>query len=106
MCTFQAATRPFALFREKRANGIIRYGNKRVNHLHAPGACLHDSSPTSNEEPGDRLFFILYKETLGHHMLDEKAHLSPKVWKPFLHSMIFFGRELARIPARMAEVGL
>ena len=49
---------------------------------------------------GNRAFFLLYIETLGHHMLDEEAHLSPKVWKPSL-THDFFRPRTARIPARM-----
>lgn len=38
-------------------------------------------------------------------MLDVKAHLSPKVWKPsFTHD--FFGRERREFPRGWAEVGL
>ena len=38
-------------------------------------------------------------------MLDEKAHISPKVWKP-PSLMIFFGRERREFPRGWAEVGL
>ena len=39
-------------------------------------------------------------------MLDEKAHLSPKVWKPSFTHDFFFGRERREFLRGWAEVGL